>query len=354
MTPAMTSEHPLWHVYRFIRFSALGATSILPLLGAASVSPRPPAGLLVGLLAAALLFHCYAYVLNDVIDLPIDRREPQRATFPLVRGLVRPQHALAFALAQIPLLFALTAWLGGGPLAQAALAVALLLMAAYNLWGKRTRFPPLIDLAQGLGWAALLLYGAALAGAPSPLTGALAAFEIVFIMLINGVHGPLRDLANDLRCGARTTAILFGARPAASEQPQASSLKPPASRIFIPPALTAYAVALQLLLAGLLALPLALGWLALPPPARLVATLLSVGPTLWGLWLLLRVRGTPDQASLLSGGMAHLVLTLSAPVGLVLLSVGGPARAALLAAFLLPLLPNALSYRALAWLWRRL
>lgn len=350
MTAAATTEHPLWHVYRFIRFSALGATAILPLLGAASVSPRPSVGLLCGLLAAALLFHCYAYVLNDVIDLPIDRCEPQRATFPLVRGLVRPQHALAFALAQIPLLFALTAWLGGGASAQAALAAALLLMAAYNLWGKRTPFPPLIDLAQGLGWAALVVYGAALVGTPTPLTGALAIFEVVFIMLINGVHGPLRDLANDLRCGARTTAILFGARPVAAEQ---QDLKPQAPSVFIPPALTVYALTLQLLLAGLLALPLALDWLALSPPTRLVAALLSVGPALWGLWLLLRVRGTPDQASLLSGGMAHLVLTLSAPVGLLLLSVDGPARAALLAALLLPLLPNALSYRALAWVWKR-
>ena len=203
----------LWHIYRFIRFSALGATAILPLLGAASVAPRIEPALLLGLLAAALLFHCFAYVLNDVIDLPIDRLEPQRATFPLVRGMVSPAQALAFALAQVPLAFALTAWLGGGPAAFGALALAFALMTVYNLWGKRAPFPPLTDLAQGLGWAALVVYGAALAGPPTPLTAALAAFEVVFILLINGVHGPLRDLANDLRCGARTTAILLGARP---------------------------------------------------------------------------------------------------------------------------------------------
>ncbi|GAB4211349.1 MAG: hypothetical protein OHK0022_45770 [Roseiflexaceae bacterium] len=349
---AATVEHPLWHVYRFIRVSALGATAILPLLGAASVTPQPPLGLLAGLLLAALLFHCYAYVLNDVIDLPLDRREPQRATFPLVRGLVRPGQALVFALAQIPLLFGLTAWLGGGALAYGALAAALLLMAAYNLWGKSTPFPPLIDLAQGLGWAALIVYGAALApGAPTRLTGLLVAFEVLFIMLINGVHGPLRDLANDLRCGARTTAILFGARP--GPLAQASSLKPQAPTVLIPPALTAYAVTLQVLLAGLLALPPALDWQGQPPVLRAATALLSVGPALWGLALLLRARGTPDLASLLSGGMAHLVLTLSALVGLFLLSVDGPTRVALLAAHLLPLLPNALSYRALAWVWKR-
>jgi 4-hydroxybenzoate polyprenyltransferase len=424
----------LWHIYRFIRFSALGATAILPLLGAASVAPRIEPALLLGLLAAALLFHCFAYVLNDVIDLPIDRLEPQRATFPLVRGMVSPAQALAFALAQVPLAFALTAWLGGGPAAFGALALAFALMAVYNLWGKRAPFPPLTDLAQGLGWAALLVYGAALAGPPAPLTAALAAFEVVFILLINGVHGPLRDLANDLRCGARTTAILLGARPLPPDEgrrtkdegpttdarelttkaqrhedrtvgsrieptqsgasaricaPSASSAFPsPTSaderrrtedegrrtsareltavaergglpphisptNIDIPVRLTAYAVALHGLLVGLLALPLALNWLALAPLARAATAALALGLALWALALLLRARGSPDQRTLLSAGMAHLVLTMTALIALFALYLDGLALAALLAAHLTPLLPNALSYRTLAWIWRR-
>lgn len=342
----------MWHVYRFIRFSALGATAILPLLGAASVTPRVGARLLLGLLAAALLFHCFAYVLNDVIDLPIDRREPQRATFPLVRGLVSPAQALAFALAQVPLAFALTAGLGGGRLAYGALALACALMTVYNLWGKRGPFPPLTDLVQGLGWAALLVYGAALAGRPTPLTAALAAFEVVFILLINGVHGPLRDLANDLRCGARTTAILLGARPARGD-PGPQTLDPEPSLVHIPPALTAYALALHGLLVGLLALPLALNWLGQTPAARAATAALSLGLALWALRLLLRARGSPDQRTLLSAGMAHLVLTMTALIALFALYLDGLALGALLAAHLTPLLPNVLSYRALAWIWRR-
>src|SRR3712207_6301146 len=80
----------LLDVYRFIRFSALGASAILPLLGAATVQPRLSQPSIGGLLAVALAFHVFAYVLNDVIDLPLDRTEVLRRAFPLVRGAVQP------------------------------------------------------------------------------------------------------------------------------------------------------------------------------------------------------------------------------------------------------------------------
>lgn len=117
--------------------------------------------------------------------------------------------------------------------------------------------------------------------------------------------------------------------------------------------LTAYAVALHGLLVGLLALPLALNWLALAPLARAATAALALGLALWALALLLRARGSPDQRTLLSAGMAHLVLTMTALIALFALYLDGLALAALLAAHLTPLLPNALSYRTLAWIWRR-
>src|SRR5205085_11543785 len=117
----------------------------------------------------------------------------------------------------------------GGGRGLTALVAAFILMAGYDGWGKRTSVPWLLDLVQGLGWAALLLYGAAVRGPWTALTWWLLAFWTVFIVLANGVHGGLRDVANDARCGARSTAIAMGARAGADD------------RLHIPRATVAYA-----------------------------------------------------------------------------------------------------------------
>lgn len=170
LAEAAASQAGFW--YRFIRFPVIGASALLPLVGAATVAPHLPTGQIAALLSIAVTFHIYAYVLNDVADLPVDRTEPLRSAYPLVRGTIQPGQALAFALLQIPLALALTAWRGGGPFAYAALTASFGLMTVYDLWGKRLRFGPLTDLIQGLSWGAHLIYGAALtAGAANPLTG---------------------------------------------------------------------------------------------------------------------------------------------------------------------------------------
>src|SRR5256885_17240914 len=104
----------------FIRFSAVSFSIILPLLGAAMTSTQLTSHQIVGLISVAMAFHIFAYVLNDVIDLQVDRTESLRAHFPLIQGTIQPWQALAVALLQIPIALALTAWLGGTLRAYAA------------------------------------------------------------------------------------------------------------------------------------------------------------------------------------------------------------------------------------------
>ena len=63
-------------VDRFVRIHFLFFTCLWPLLGAISVKPDLSIGELSALMVAALAYHLYAFVLNDVIDLPIDRTQP--------------------------------------------------------------------------------------------------------------------------------------------------------------------------------------------------------------------------------------------------------------------------------------
>ena len=209
-----------WHAVMaadaFVRLHFAFFTGVWPLLGAASVGADRSLTRLLGLLAVMACFHVYAYVLNDLVDLPIDRTHPSRQRDPLVRGVVSPSVAAALVVAQPLLAAGLTVLLGGGWLAQATLAGAFVSMGAYNFWGKRFPFPPVMDVVQGLGWGLLAPYAAyALAGEATALTWFVCVYATAFTLFMNGIHGGLRDLANDVERGALTTAIYLGARPSA-------------------------------------------------------------------------------------------------------------------------------------------
>jgi 4-hydroxybenzoate polyprenyltransferase len=198
---------------RFGRLSVVSFSLLLPMLGAAVVSPSLSMGQFGALAAVAVAFHLFGYVSNDVFDLPLDRTQPLRAGSPLVRGLISPRTALAIALVPVPLAAVVQMWAGGPEIASAVLMAGMGFGLVYNRFGKRIAFPPLSDAIQSLAWVALTLYGALSTGAPlNERLLWLSATVFVYVMLVNALHGGLRDLANDARHGARTTALYFGAR----------------------------------------------------------------------------------------------------------------------------------------------
>ena len=312
-------------VYLTIRVSALGFTLVLPLVGAASVAAghgdtRVGAGvgarvdawvdawvdIPIGvLMLVALSFHVFAYVLNDVVDLWLDRHEPLRADSPLVQGAIGRGGLLVLAWAQVPIAFGLALLHGAHGAALVMLLFAFAAMTVYDLYGKRCRWPLLTDAVQSVGWCALLVVGAWWRGPEwPPFTGWLAAYVFCCVMLVQGVHGGLRDLANDLRGGARTTAVWLGARPGAG------------SGIEVSRAVAAYAVLLQ---GGLWAT--ALATLASVPnntgsgaaPALVIVALATATGA-----LVLAYRRRTDRRRLIAAGAWNIVCTLLVLPALVL------------------------------------
>jgi 4-hydroxybenzoate polyprenyltransferase len=321
----------------FVRLSALGVTGFLPFLGAASsATPLAPAARpVLAIMLAAVSFHIYAYVGNDVVDLPIDRTAPARWCSPLVLGTVRPATAAAVAAAQVPIAAAEIWWGGGGVPGTAAVLAACALMLAYNLWGKRTGVPPVTDLAQGLGWAAFTLAGVFVAGRPGSATGWLVAFITVYIVLANGVHGSIRDIRNDLRYAVRSTAILLGARPGTGRS------------LSLPPAVVRYALGLQAILIGL----------ALAPAiaARSPGTVAAVALVAAASFALLRaaLRCVSDERLLRSSGALHLIVTLLLPLAFLVSGMPRWLALALVVFFIAPFLVNGWLREAFRWGWWR-
>lgn len=303
----------LKRVSRFLRLAAAGATVAIPLLGAVTARNETGLELILGIAAVGLAHHVFSFVLNDVVDLPIDRTEPRRSPSPLVQGLVSPRVATIVALFAGLLGLALSAHFGASLRAQALLVASYLFVTAYDLWGKKTPIPPLIDMIQGVGWALLAWYGAELAGGATAITAVFALFLVGYITLANGIHGGLRDLENDLSHNARTTAIFLGA------------VALPGGGAVCPRALRRYAFTLD-------------SWNAIVVGVMIV----TLGYQGWTLayattaWLTLAVAsarllhkaliGAHDRRTMMVLGTSHLIVSFAVAVA-VLLPVAPPAIA---------------------------
>jgi 4-hydroxybenzoate polyprenyltransferase len=325
----LTANQAVRGIGAFVRFSALGGSVMLPQLGVASGAGEASVRSVALATAIGVTFHVFAYVLNDVADLRIDRTDPRRVSSPLVLGAVTPQVALSIALVML-LAGASLAATSGAPV-LAAVGAAALGLGAYDVLGKRTRWPPLMDLIQGAGWASLLLAGAWLAGGVTPLSIALAGFIAVFIVMANGVHGAIRDLPNDTRHGVRTTASMLGAGST------------PDGRRVVPGLVMAYAWTLQATL------------LAITSVAVVAAggSTAAVVPAAFALLLLGAATVARSDADLLAAGMLHLLVVLTIPIALVASSAPPLLVAAILATYLLPVLSHGWLPGALAWARRR-
>lgn len=327
--PSVTAIEAVPSLAALVRFSALGGSVILPLLGTATAAGGVSVRGVALATAVGVAFHVFAYVLNDLVDLPIDRTDPRRAASPLVTGAVTPGAALVLAILMLAVAASVAAQAGASALA--AVAAAALGLGVYDLFGKRTPWPLLTDIVQALGWGSLVLAGAWLAGGPSPLSVALAGYVVVFIVMANGVHGAIRDLPNDARHGVRTTATMLGATVA------------PDGRRVIPRRVMGYAWTLQAAL------------LVITGGAVLLAdgSIAAVVPSAAAVLLLGAASRARSDADLLAPGMLHLVVALAVPIALVAGSTLPPLVAFLVATYTLPLLSHGWLPGALAWGRRR-
>jgi len=274
------AEQPsFWYLIKqFIHLRRFAFTVFLPLMGAATADGNASWNQLLLIIATAFQFHLFTYVLNDVIDLPVDRLMPKRASHPLVRGEIGPGTALVIASIQVPLVLAI-AWLGGVSWnGIRALTAAMLCMAIYDIWGKRNAFPPITDLIQALAWGCLTLYGAWAVGNPSVLTYVLAAIFVVFILLMNGVFEGVIDIEEDSRAGLKTTAMVFGV------QPRGETRLP-----FIPASLLIYCLVLEVVLSVFNLIPLAGNLFGYPSLLRTVLLLPVIVLNIAIVWLSVRL-----------------------------------------------------------------
>lgn len=234
---------------RLFRVQTGGLTALAPVVGYMIAAPKdmyvPYGGVgievpryihMALLFIVGLLGHIYGNIQNEVCDYELDCRAGYLKDKPLVSGTVSLKVAKGAALAFLALSLGLGALASiPNPIAYGFLLLAALLVYLYDRYGKRFAG---FDFVLAAGISALVLFGyhtgavgggsalsmvgvggsavsmIGVGGSANILLWSVCALAFLQVTFNNSVEGGIKDLENDSRSGARTTALALGCKVA--------------------------------------------------------------------------------------------------------------------------------------------
>jgi len=156
---------------------AKNALLFVPLLAAHLTSLDAWLAVCLGFVAFGLCASA-TYLVNDLLDLPNDRRHPHKRHRPLAAGRMPVSSAVLAAVVLLPLAFGLASWVSPGFLGM--LVIYTLVTLAYSLYLKRIA---LLDVLVLSGLFTLRILAGAVAGGVAVSTGMLAIAFFLFLGL---------------------------------------------------------------------------------------------------------------------------------------------------------------------------
>jgi len=197
------------------RLFNMGLTGVAPVLGALSMFAVHSSTLLQLFLLFVIgcLAHTYGFVLNDIIDVPVDKLSKDLSLRPLVNGSITLRHATMFAFGCLILSFLLTVFFYTNKtqylIIVFVLIIAYLLATVYDTLSKKY---PGMDLFVASAVFFLILFGAATVGTPTSLAWVVALIGGLQVLFMNMINGAIKDIDHDKEGSAHTLAIWLGAK----------------------------------------------------------------------------------------------------------------------------------------------
>ena len=165
------------------RLFNMGLTGVAPILGAVSMWGEGqiiPLNLLI-LFLIGCFSHIYGFVLNDVMDVKIDKLSEELIARPLVSGTITRRNATYFAISCMILSLVLAVFFYDGIInfifLISLLIFAYILATIYDILSKKY---PGMDIFVASAVFFLILFGASTIGTPTRLAWIVAPF-IIFI-----------------------------------------------------------------------------------------------------------------------------------------------------------------------------
>lgn len=198
----------------------MGLTGVAPVLGALSMWNLENTSLfkLFILFCIGCFSHIYGFVLNDVMDVKIDKLSNELSTRPLVSGIITKNKAMYFAFFCMIFSFVLSAFFYKEFTSYLSLLsiliIAYLLATIYDIASKKY---PGMDFFVTSAIFFLIIFGASTVGTPTPLAYVVALIGSIQVLFMNMINGAIKDIDHDEKGFANILAIKFGVKAKGKE-----------------------------------------------------------------------------------------------------------------------------------------
>ncbi|MDI6855952.1 MAG: UbiA family prenyltransferase [Candidatus Thermoplasmatota archaeon] len=201
--------------FKLVRSFNLALTAIAPVLGALAMAPEN-----ICCLALFVLFligacsHVYGFVLNDYLDVRVDKLTRELKDRPLVSGTIKKSASLKLAFSALLLSWILTLFFYQN-LTQWLKLLLLLIIAdslatTYNFTSKKL---PAMDFSVACAVYFLIIFGSATVSFNlTALAVIVALIGFAQVLYMNMINGGLKDIDHDWLANAKTVAVKLGTR----------------------------------------------------------------------------------------------------------------------------------------------
>ena len=192
---------------QLFRLQTATATALTPVIGGL-IMGQSDITLLFVLFLIGFLYHIYGFVLNEYIDIDVDKKSSELKKKPLICGIVPKNHALFITILSGIFACFLTIFFFTLILPILFLIFALFLGGIYDIFGKKILGS---DFILGTGFFFICLMGAStITYNFTTLTYIVCLIYFIHISFNNSVEGGLKDVDHDHLAGAKTLATRMG------------------------------------------------------------------------------------------------------------------------------------------------
>ncbi len=196
--------------FRLLRFHAGAQEALFLLIGALVVGMRDIL-LLAIIFVIGLLFHIFGHVLNDYLDIAVDKKSAELKIKPLVSNIIPISHALIIIILSVVAGYILAIIFFPKIYAILFLTLGFLFGGLYDIFGKK--FPGISDAIIASSFTFAYFFGVSTVTISfTNLVYIVGGLIFVGIIFANVVEGGLKDIDHDYIGGKRTLAIIMGVK----------------------------------------------------------------------------------------------------------------------------------------------
>lgn len=199
---------------KFLRIPGLGGLAIPPVIGALTVNPNIDLFYLILLFLIGSLAAIYGFVLNDYVDIEVDKLSNELKGRPLVSGEISQKKAVAICIFCVFFAFLLIFILFYGKVIEGYILVAVISISLALILGSIYDFHSKdfigSDILVSISVSLVFLFGALSIGEPTLFTWIIFILTFNNLLHMNAIEGGIKDAEHDKKYGVKNIALKSG------------------------------------------------------------------------------------------------------------------------------------------------